>query len=83
MNQNACSISILTFINLPFQALGILDEVGDLLKLKYSRLKKQPAISENDSKDLRNGTSTSRYDQFHLSHCKRKILHANHIFYWV
>ncbi|XP_022332551.2 serine palmitoyltransferase 2-like isoform X1 [Crassostrea virginica] len=41
------------------KALGILDEVGDLLKLKYSRLKKQPAISENDSKDLRNGTSTS------------------------
>lgn len=41
------------------KALDILDEVGDLLKLKYSRLKRQPALAESDNKELKNGTRNS------------------------
>lgn len=54
-------LSSLTFFYWDFQALDILDEVGDLLKLKYSRLKRQPALAENDNKELKNGTRNSRY----------------------
>ncbi|XP_048733485.2 serine palmitoyltransferase 2-like isoform X2 [Ostrea edulis] len=38
------------------KALNILDEVGDLLKLKYSRLKVQPPITEKETKESKNGT---------------------------
>lgn len=41
------------------KALDVLDEVGDLLKLKYSRLKREPALAESDNKELKNGTRNS------------------------
>ncbi|XP_062617555.1 serine palmitoyltransferase 2-like [Saccostrea cucullata] len=37
------------------KALDILDEVGDLLKLKYSRLKPEKAVTESDKNESRNG----------------------------
>lgn len=52
---------LLNFFYWDFQALDILDEVGDLLKLKYSRLKRQPALAESDNKELKNGTRNTRY----------------------
>lgn len=44
-----------------FQVLDILDEVGDLLKLKYLRLKRQLVLVESDNKEFKNGIRNLRY----------------------
>lgn len=51
----------LIFFYWDFQVLDILDEVGDLLKLKYLRLKRQLVLVENDNKEFKNGIRNIRY----------------------
>lgn len=54
-------VFFLIFFYWDFQVLDILDEVGDLLKLKYLRLKRQLVLVESDNKEFKNGIRNLRY----------------------
>lgn len=54
-------VFFLNFFYWDFQVLDILDEVGDLLKLKYLRLKRQLVLVESDNKEFKNGIRNLRY----------------------